>query len=43
MFPVLLGGGKRLFSTEADKSRLRLVDHAAYANGVSKHVYDVVR
>jgi dihydrofolate reductase len=41
VFPVLLGGGKRLFATDADKSRLRLADHAAYANGVTKHVYDV--
>ena len=40
---MLLGGGKRLFSGEADKSRLRLADHAAYSNGVTKHVYDVVR
>ena len=43
VFPLLLGGGKRLFSTEADKSRLRLVDHAAYGNGITKVVYDVVR
>ena len=43
VFPLLLGGGKRLFSGEADMSKLRLVDHAAYSNGVTKHVYDVVR
>lgn len=43
VFPVLLGGGKRLFGAEADKSRLRLVDHAAYSNGIVKAVYDVVR
>ena len=43
VFPVLLGSGKRLFSTEADKSKLALVDHAAYSNGVTKAVYDVVR
>lgn len=43
VFPVLLGSGKRLFDAEADKSRLRLVDHAAYSNGITKHVYDVVR
>ena len=43
VFPLLLGGGKRLFSTEADKSKLELVEHAAYSNGVAKYVYDVVR
>ena len=43
VFPLLLGSGKRLFSTEADKSKLQLVDHAAYSNGVAKYVYDVVR
>ena len=43
VFPVLLGSGKRLFGADADKSRLRLVDHAAYGNGVTKAIYDVVR
>jgi len=43
VFPVLLGSGKRLFATDADKSKLRLVDHAAYSNGITKHVYDVAR
>jgi dihydrofolate reductase len=44
VFPLLLGAGKRLFS-EADKdlTRLRLVEHAVYGNGVQKQVFDVVR
>lgn len=43
-FPLLLGAGKRLFS-DADKAKqmLRLVDSEAYANGILKQVYDVVR
>lgn len=44
VFPVLLGAGKRLFSgADEDRTRLELVEHEAYANGVVKHVYDVVR
>lgn len=44
VFPVLLGAGKRLFSdTDKDAQALKLVEHEAYANGVQKHVYDVVR
>ncbi len=44
VFPLLLGAGLRLFS-DADKdwTRLRLVEHAAYSNGVTLAVYDVVR
>ena len=42
VFPLLLGSGKRLFG-EGDKTRLRLVEHAAYANGVTLQRYDVVR
>jgi dihydrofolate reductase len=44
VFPVLLGAGRRLFS-EADKdvTKLRLVEHEAYGNGVQKQVFDVVR
>ncbi|NLT06529.1 MAG: dihydrofolate reductase family protein [Solirubrobacterales bacterium] len=42
VFPVLLGAGRRLFS-EADKdaTKLELVEHDVYANGVQKLVYDV--
>jgi dihydrofolate reductase len=44
VFPVLLGAGKRLFSTtDKDARKLRLVEHEAYANGVQKNVFDVVR
>ncbi|QNP66367.1 dihydrofolate reductase family protein [Streptomyces genisteinicus] len=44
VFPVLLGAGKRLFSTtDKDKQMLRLVEHEAYANGLQKQVFDVVR
>ncbi|MFF5496211.1 dihydrofolate reductase family protein [Streptomyces aquilus] len=44
VFPVLLGAGKRLFSTtDKDKQRLKLVEHEAYANGLQKNVFDVVR
>jgi dihydrofolate reductase len=44
VFPLLLGAGKRLWS-EADKdtTKLTLVDHTAYANGIQKQVFDVVR
>lgn len=44
VFPVLLGAGTRLFS-EADKdlTKLQLVEHAVYGNGVQKQVWDVVR
>ena len=42
VFPLLLGGGKRLFA-EGDKTRLELVEHAAYSNGITLQRYDVVR
>lgn len=42
VFPLVLGGGKRLFA-EGEKQKLSLVDSAAYANGITKLVYDVVR
>ncbi|ALU39184.1 deaminase [Kocuria flava] len=44
VFPLLLGAGRRLFDDSADTlRRLALVEHEAYANGVVKAVYDVVR
>ena len=44
VFPVLLGSGKRLWDDAADTlSKLDLVDHTAYSNGIVKAVYDVVR
>ena len=42
VFPILLGCGKRLFG-EGDKTRLTLIEHAAYSNGVTLQRYDVVR
>ncbi|ESU48367.1 dihydrofolate reductase family protein [Streptomyces filamentosus] len=44
VFPVLLGAGKRLFSTtDKDQQKLKLVEHEAYANGIQKNVFEVVR
>ena len=44
VFPILLGAGKRLFSaTDKDTQKLKLVEHEAYANGLQKNVFDVVR
>lgn len=42
VFPLLLGVGKRLFG-EGDKTALALTEHAAYSNGITLQVYDVVR
>ena len=43
MFPVLLGGGKSLFSTtKKDKQMLRLRESEVYPNGIVKMIYDVV-
>ena len=38
----MLGSGKRLFG-DGDKTKLDLVEHAAYANGITLQRYDVVR
>ncbi|MDQ0745842.1 hypothetical protein QF034_000073 [Streptomyces africanus] len=44
VFPLLLGAGKRLFSaTDKDTQKLKLVEHEAYANGLQKNVFEVVR
>ncbi|MFB7210277.1 dihydrofolate reductase family protein [Streptomyces sp. NPDC056255] len=44
VFPLLLGGGKRLFSdTDKDTQKLKLVEHEAYSNGLQKNVFDVIR
>ncbi|MFD0369432.1 dihydrofolate reductase family protein [Streptomyces sp. NPDC127114] len=44
VFPLLLGAGKRLFSTtDKDVQKLDLVEHEVYANGLQKQVFDVVR
>lgn len=43
VYPLLLGAGKRLFSTaDKDTQKLKLVEYAAYANGVQKNVFDVI-
>ncbi|MFF9016892.1 dihydrofolate reductase family protein [Streptomyces sp. NPDC014870] len=44
VFPLLLGAGKRLFSTtDKDVQKLKLVEYEAYPNGLQKQVFDVVR
>ncbi|MGV9264808.1 dihydrofolate reductase family protein [Kitasatospora sp. NPDC003701] len=44
VYPLLLGAGKRLFSTtDKDTQKLKLVEHAVYANGLQLNVFDVVR
>ncbi|GGO42602.1 dihydrofolate reductase family protein [Streptomyces lasiicapitis] len=44
VFPLLLGAGKRLFSTtDKDTQKLKLVEHETYSNGLQKNVFDVVR
>lgn len=44
VFPLLLGSGKRLFAnTDQDLTKLELVEHKAYPNGVEWKVLDVVR
>ncbi|MCU1644242.1 MAG: hypothetical protein JWN03_4517 [Nocardia sp.] len=43
VFPLLLGAGKRLFSTtDKDTQKLKLVESEAYANGLQKNVFDVI-
>jgi dihydrofolate reductase len=44
VYPLLLGAGKRLFpATDKDTQKLKLVEHAVYANGLQLNVLDVVR
>lgn len=43
VFPLLLGDGKRLFDGGDPYTRLDLVEHEAYSNGIVKQVFDVVR
>ncbi|MEU3710929.1 dihydrofolate reductase family protein [Streptomyces catenulae] len=44
VFPLLLGAGKRLFSTADRPTRkLRLTEHTTYPNGLQLNVLDVVR
>ena len=41
VFPLVLGVGKKLFADDGVKVKLSLVEHAAYANGVTLQVLDV--
>ncbi|MEU5303968.1 dihydrofolate reductase family protein [Streptomyces noursei] len=44
VYPLLLGAGKRLFSTtDKDTQKLKLVEHEVYGNGLQKQVLEVVR
>ncbi|QRX89519.1 dihydrofolate reductase family protein [Streptomyces noursei] len=44
VYPLLLGAGKRLFSTtDKDTQKLKLVEHEVYSNGLQKQVLGVVR
>ncbi|MFJ4689159.1 dihydrofolate reductase family protein [Streptomyces sp. NPDC091377] len=44
VFPVLLGAGKRMFSTsDKDTQKLRLLEQETYSNGLQKQVFEVVR
>jgi dihydrofolate reductase len=44
VFPLLLCAGKRLFSdADRDTQKLKLRESEAYANGIQKMVFDVVR
>ncbi|WP_380157650.1 dihydrofolate reductase family protein [Kineococcus sp. R86509] len=44
VFPVLLGAGKRWFSTtDKDRQLLTVRESQTYPNGITKLVYDVVR
>jgi dihydrofolate reductase len=43
LFPVLIGGGKRLFPESPDKRTLKLVDTQAFESGVVVHTYQPVR
>jgi dihydrofolate reductase len=44
VFPLLLGAGKRLFSsTDKATQKLKLVESETYSNGIQKNVFDVVR
>lgn len=44
VFPLLLGAGKRLWSdTDKDATKLAVVEHETFSNGIQKQVLDVVR
>ncbi|HEX4344763.1 MAG TPA: dihydrofolate reductase family protein [Solirubrobacteraceae bacterium] len=39
VFPVVLGGGLRVFPETADKTTLKLVDTQVFPTGVVVHIY----
>ena len=41
VFPLVLGGGTRLFPDDGPFAKLSVAEHAVYSNGVTKLVYDV--
>ena len=44
VFPLLLGAGKQLFPTRnKDVTRLQLIEHETFSNGVQKMILDVSR
>jgi dihydrofolate reductase len=44
VYPLLLGAGKRLFSeSDKDTTKLTLVEHEVYGNGIQKQIFDVVK
>ena len=44
VFPVILGGGKRLFPSDAgDKQKLTLRETRTYTNGIQLNIFDTVR
>jgi len=43
VFPVVLGGGKRLFGEASDKKTLRLVDSRTVGDGVAILIYEPAR
>ena len=44
VFPLLLGAGKQLFATRnKDVTRLQLIEHETFSNGVQKMILDVSR
>ncbi|GAA1455356.1 dihydrofolate reductase family protein [Nesterenkonia lacusekhoensis] len=44
VFPLLLGAGKQLFPTRnKDVTRLQLIEHETFSNGVQKTILDVSR
>lgn len=44
VFPLLLGAGKQLFATtNKDVTRLQLIEHETFSNGVQKMILDVSR